>query len=38
MIEEVLRRVPDYEIDEPQASRVISDFQLGWMEVPLVVQ
>ena len=37
MIEEALRRIPDYEIDEPQARRVISDFQLGWMEVPLVV-
>jgi cytochrome P450 len=38
MIEEVLRRVPAYEIDEPNARRVISDFQLGWMEVPLVVR
>jgi cytochrome P450 len=38
MIEEVLRRIPDYEIDEKQARRVASDFQLGWMEVPLVVR
>jgi cytochrome P450 len=37
MIEEVLRRIPDYEIDEPNARRVISDFQLGWMQVPLIV-
>lgn len=38
MVEEVLRRLPNYEIDEPSARRVISDFQLGWMEVPLVVR
>lgn len=38
IVEEVLRRTPNYEIDEPNARRVISDFQLGWMEVPLVVQ
>jgi hypothetical protein len=38
MIDEVLRRIPDYEIDEPNARRVISDFQLGWMQVPLIVQ
>ncbi len=38
MIEEALRAIPDYEIDEAQARRVISDFQLGWMEVPLVVR
>ncbi len=37
MIEELLARIPDYEIDESQARRVASDFQLGWMEVPLVV-
>ncbi len=38
MVEEVLRRIPDYEIDEANARRVISDFQLGWMEVPLIVR
>jgi len=38
MIEEVLSRIPNYEIDESQARRVISDFQLGWMEVPLIVR
>jgi cytochrome P450 len=37
MVEEVLRRIPNYEIDEANARRVISDFQLGWMEVPLLV-
>jgi cytochrome P450 len=37
MIEELLARIPDYEIDESQARRVASDFQLGWMEIPLVV-
>jgi cytochrome P450 len=34
MIEELLARIPDYEIDERNARRVASDFQLGWMEVP----
>ncbi len=38
MLEELLSRIPDYEIDESQARRVCSDFQLGWMEVPLVVR
>ena len=38
MLEELLNRIPDYEIDESQARRVCSDFQLGWMEVPLVVR
>jgi cytochrome P450 len=38
IIEEVLRRIPAYEIDEGQARRVISDFQLGWTEVPLIVR
>jgi len=38
MIEELLARIPDYEIDESRCRRVASDFQLGWMEVPLVVR
>jgi cytochrome P450 len=38
MIEEVLSRIPDYAIDESQVRRMISDFQLGWMQVPLVVR
>ncbi len=38
MLEELLRRIPDYEIDEANARRVISDFQLGWMQVPLIVR
>jgi cytochrome P450 len=38
MLEELLSRIPDYEIDESQAHRVCSDFQLGWMDVPLVVR
>jgi cytochrome P450 len=38
MLEELLTRIPYYEIDEPNARRVISDFQLGWMEVPLVIR
>ncbi len=38
MVEEVLRRIPNYEIDEANTRRVISDFQLGWMQVPLVVR
>ena len=38
MLEELLSRIPDYEIDEANARRVISDFQLGWMEIPLVVR
>ncbi|MGO9061327.1 MAG: cytochrome P450 [Candidatus Binataceae bacterium] len=38
MLEELLSRIPDYEIDEGQARRVCSDFQLGWMDVPLIVR
>jgi cytochrome P450 len=38
MLEELLSRIPDYEIDESQARRVCSDFQLGWMDVPLIVR
>ncbi len=38
MVEELLRAIPDYEIDEANARRVISDFQLGWMQVPLIVR
>ena len=38
MIEELLARIPGYEIDESNARRVASDFQLGWMEVPLLVR
>jgi cytochrome P450 len=37
MVEELLRAIPDYEIDESNARRVISDFQLGWMQVPLFI-
>ena len=37
MIQEFLRRVPDYQIDEAAASRPPSSFQWGWNNIPVEV-
>jgi hypothetical protein len=37
LLEELLARVPDYEIDLDAALRPPSSFQWGWRTVPLVV-
>lgn len=37
MIQEFLRRVPDYRIDESAASRPPSSFQWGWNTIPVEV-
>lgn len=37
MLEEFLARVPDYEIDLDRAVRSVSEFQIGWTNLPLKV-
>jgi len=37
MVEELLRRVPDYELDLDTAEKSISEFQIGWTKLPLLV-
>ena len=37
LLEELLARVPDYEIDMEHAERPPSSFQWGWRTVPMVV-
>jgi cytochrome P450 len=37
LVEEFLRRVPDFEVDEAEAHRVPSYFQWGWNELPVTV-
>lgn len=37
MIQEFLKRVPDYRIDESAASRPPSSFQWGWNNIPVEV-
>jgi cytochrome P450 len=37
MLEEFLARVPDYEIDLDRAARSVSEFQIGWTNLPLKV-
>jgi cytochrome P450 len=38
LLEELLARVPEYEVDMDQAERPPSSFQWGWRTVPLVVK
>jgi len=38
LVEEVLTRVPDYDIDVDHAQRPPSSFQWGWRSMPLVVR
>jgi cytochrome P450 len=38
LLEELLARVPDYEIDLAGAQRPPSSFQWGWRVVPLVCE
>jgi cytochrome P450 len=37
LLEELLARVPEYEIDDDQAERPASSFQWGWRTVPMIV-
>jgi cytochrome P450 len=37
LIDELLRRIPAYEIDEANAVRPPSDFQVGFTSMPLIV-
>jgi len=38
LVEEVVTRVPDYDIDVDHAQRPPSSFQWGWRSMPLVVR
>ncbi len=37
IVEELLRRFPDYEIDDEQGERAVSEFQIGWVRLPILV-
>lgn len=37
IVEELLRRFPDYTIDEAGGERATSEFQIGWVRLPIVV-
>ena len=37
IVEEVLRRFPDYHIDEAGGERTTSEFQIGWVRLPITV-
>jgi len=37
MVEELLKRVPNYELDLNDAEKSISEFQIGWTRLPLIV-
>ena len=37
LVEELLRRFPDYTIDEAGGERATSEFQIGWVRLPIVV-
>lgn len=37
MVEELLKRVPGYELDMDNAKKSISEFQIGWTKLPLIV-
>lgn len=37
IIEELLRRFPDYGIDEASGERATSEFQIGWVRLPITV-
>lgn len=36
ILEEVLRRLPEYEIDEAASVRATSEFQIGWVKMPII--
>lgn len=36
IVEEVLRRIPHYEIDEAAGERATSEFQIGWVRLPII--
>ncbi|OCC24154.1 hypothetical protein MB02_07740 [Croceicoccus estronivorus] len=38
IVEELLRRFPDYEIDDTTAERAVSEFQIGWVRLPIIVR
>ena len=38
IVEELLRRFPDYAIDEAAGERAVSEFQIGWVRLPIVVR
>lgn len=38
IVEEVLRRIPDYEIDETGGERATSEFQIGWVHLPIIAR
>ena len=37
IVEELLRRFPDYAIDEAGGERATSEFQIGWVRLPITV-
>lgn len=37
IVEELLRRFPDYAIDEVAGERATSEFQIGWVRLPITV-
>ena len=37
IVEELLRRFPDYEIDEAAGQLSVSEFQIGWVKLPIIV-
>ena len=38
IVEELLRRIPQYELDLDAGERAVSEFQIGWVRLPLVVR
>ncbi|WP_157217114.1 cytochrome P450 [Flavisphingomonas formosensis] len=38
IVEELLRRFPDYELDMEAGERAISEFQIGWVRLPIIVR
>jgi len=38
IVEELLRRFPDYELDETAGVRAVSEFQIGWVRLPVIVR
>lgn len=37
IVEELLNRFPDYEIDDAQGERAVSEFQIGWVRLPIII-
>src|SRR5262249_27792471 len=38
IVEELLRRFPDYELDIGAGERAVSEFQIGWTRLPILVK